>query len=96
MRNGLGEDMKVIGRDFHDLAGTWCIVHKIDVTPRWQNKEEVGEDSDFIKRLKEKERWVEVRTGGYVIMHMAGYIDFQNKPFKREIYNNIWKTVEFV
>ena len=76
MRNGLGEDMKVIGRDFHDLAGTWCIVHKIDVAPRWQNKEQVGEDYDFIKRLREKERCVEVRTGGYVIMHMAGHIDF--------------------
>jgi len=73
---GFGEKMKVIGRHFGELAGTWCICHKIDVKPRWKSRNQVGEDAEFIRALKQSEKYIELQVGGYIIMHMAGYIDF--------------------
>jgi len=76
---GLGSNMKVIGRSWAksgDIAGTWAILHKIDVKPRWKSRNQVGEDSEFIRSLRKEEKVIELPIGGYLIMHMAGYIDF--------------------
>ena len=74
---GLGGKMKVIGRLFgEDIAGTWAILHKIDVKPRWKSRNQVGEDSEFIRALIKEEKVARVQVGGYIIMHMPGYLDF--------------------
>ena len=74
--DGLGGKMKIIGRRFGELAGTWCICHKIDVKPRWKSRNTVGEDAEFIRALRKEEKTTEAEVGGYIIMHMSGYIDF--------------------
>jgi glycosyltransferase involved in cell wall biosynthesis len=77
---GLNGIMKIIGRSWQNntkgIAGTWSILHKIDVKPRWKNRNQVGEDAEFIRALRKEEKVFQAPVGGYVIMHMSGYIDF--------------------
>lgn len=50
--------------------GTWQITHHKYVQARWCNSNNTGEDTDFIRRLKELEKWEEY-IGEYVICHIG-------------------------
>ena len=52
------------------------VLSKIDVKPRWKSRNQVGEDSEFIRALIKEEKVARVQVGGYIIMHMPGYLDF--------------------
>jgi glycosyltransferase involved in cell wall biosynthesis len=53
------------------MTGTWCIVHDKYVVSRWKNKNEMGEDSDFIKSLAKEYGKHEANIFGYVICHIT-------------------------
>ena len=62
--------------DGHKLAsaksrghnGTWQIVHHKNVPHRWENSETIGEDKNFIERLKSTEKWIEFK-GHHIHSH---------------------------
>lgn len=62
----LGQQVRVIISKGH--VGTWQITHHKQVPHRWQNTQEMGEDTLFIQNLKTTEKWEEFK-GLYVQAH---------------------------
>ena len=50
--------------------GTWQIVHHKDVPHRWRNSKDMGEDTDFIERLKTTEKYTTF-IGQHVHCHVT-------------------------
>lgn len=51
--------------------GTWAIIHKKDISVRWRNSEEMGEDTDFIGRIEKVYGANRAKVFGYVICHLT-------------------------
>lgn len=55
--------------------GTWQILHNRDVPHRWRDSHEMGEDKDFIQRMKTTEKWKEIEDGLHVVCHNTHSLD---------------------
>lgn len=66
----LDEKIGKIGRSLAGgHLGTWQIVHHRDIPHRWRNSSNIGEDRDFIQRIKSTEQWIEFMDGEHVVCH---------------------------
>lgn len=55
--------------------GTWCIFHKRDISVKWQDLNTIGEDTLFIKNLREEYNYKTLPVSGYVICHLSNRVD---------------------
>ena len=66
---GLGIEWHIVGAS--RMAGNWMIVHHRDIETRWGNSEKMGEDSDFVFRIREKYGDHRMPIYGYMICHIT-------------------------
>jgi len=51
--------------------GTWAIIHKKNISVRWENSNEMGEDTDFIHRIEKIYGSNRAKVFGYIICHLT-------------------------
>lgn len=66
---GLGIEWLVVGAS--RMAGTWMIIHHRDVNARWGNSDKMGEDKDFVLKVREECGDHRLPLYGYMICHIT-------------------------